>query len=289
MKHMEQLLMYDTTISQPRQLLKWIGNKQRFAKKIVEAIPKDYKTYIEPFLGSGAVLGALSPRKAIAGDNLPPLIGIWELVKNDPEKLIKHYKALWLKSCNNPKKTYLEVKESFNKDQNPLDFAFLSRACFGGIIRFTKEGKMSTPIGPHKPIPPEAFRERVYDWKERIKNTTFYLSDFEKTLAYGGKGDVIYCDPPYLFCQSIIYGAQDFSLDHLWESVKKAKDKGAKVLLSIDGKKKSGKMDLNINIPPDLFERELLIDCGSSMIRRFQKKGLNMSGEQVHERLLLSW
>ena len=286
---MEQLLMYDTTISQPRQLLKWIGNKQRFAKKIVEAIPKDYRAYIEPFLGSGAVLGALNPRKAIAGDNLAPLIGIWRLVKNDPEKLIQHYKMLWLKSHNNPKKTYLEVKESFNKDQNPLDFAFLSRTCYGGVIRFTKDGKMSTPIGPHKPIPPEAFRERVYDWKERVKNTTFYLSDFEQTMDYGSEGDIIYCDPPYLFCQSIIYGAQAFSLDRLWESIKKAKNKGVKIILSIDGKKKSGKLDLNINIPSDLFERELLIDCGSSMIRRFQKKGLNMAGEQVHERLLLSW
>ena len=59
--------------------------------------------------------------------------------------------------------------------------------------------------------------------------------------------------------------------------------------LSIDGHKKSGKKIINLEIPIGLFERELLIDGGSSMLRRFQKKGSSMNGEDVRDRLLLTW
>ena len=38
------------------QLLKWIGNKQRFAHEIIAFFPKTFRTYHEPFLGSAAVL-----------------------------------------------------------------------------------------------------------------------------------------------------------------------------------------------------------------------------------------
>lgn len=85
------------------QLLKWIGNKHRFAEEIVSYMPEEIHTYVEPFLGSGAVLGKLAaenrnslfPRykQAIGGDILPFLIGIFEYVKNDPDTLVRHYEA----------------------------------------------------------------------------------------------------------------------------------------------------------------------------------------------------
>lgn len=69
------------------QLLKWIGNKQRFAHEIVGFFPARYGTYFEPFLGSGAVLGTLAPKNAVASDNFGDLIGIWQMLRNDPERL----------------------------------------------------------------------------------------------------------------------------------------------------------------------------------------------------------
>ena len=60
------------------QLLKWIGNKQRFAHEIISYFPKHFGTYYEPFIGSGAVLGTLGPERAVASDMLEPLIGIWQ-------------------------------------------------------------------------------------------------------------------------------------------------------------------------------------------------------------------
>ena len=60
------------------QLLKWIGNKQRFAPQIISCFPYEFETYFEPFLGSGAVLGTLAPESAVASDALEPLVGIWQ-------------------------------------------------------------------------------------------------------------------------------------------------------------------------------------------------------------------
>ena len=81
-----QILPADTNTTlgvQPykTQLLKWIGNKQRFAHEIISFFPKWFGTYHEPFLGSGAVLGVLSPNKAEAADSFKPLIDIWQALK----------------------------------------------------------------------------------------------------------------------------------------------------------------------------------------------------------------
>src|SRR5690349_6884344 len=56
------------------QLLKWIGNKQKFAREIISYLPKDYGAYYEPFLGSGAVLAHLAPVRGVASDAFKPLI-----------------------------------------------------------------------------------------------------------------------------------------------------------------------------------------------------------------------
>lgn len=156
-------------------------------------------------------------------------------------------------------------------------------------MRFTKEGKISTPIGPHKPIPPSSFKARVDIWNSRVKNTKFINADFRETMGLAEHGDIIYCDPPYVDSQAILYGAQTFKLVDLFKAIKKCIQIGAKVVLSIDGIKKSGNKILNIDFPEDLFKRELFIDNGHSMLKRFQKSGENMDGEYVKERLLLTW
>ena len=66
------------------QLLKWVGNKQRFAHEIIDYFPEKFGTYYEPFLGSGAVLGTLMPAHGIASDILQPLMDIWRALASDP-------------------------------------------------------------------------------------------------------------------------------------------------------------------------------------------------------------
>lgn len=271
------------------QLLKWIGNKQRFAHEIVSYFPASYGTYIEPFLGSGAVLGTLAPGKAVAGDACKPLAGIWRLLHDDPGQLTRSYARNWKAYEKDKVGTYERVKARFNANQTPEDMLFLSRSCYGGVIRFRKDGYMSTPCGPHRAVSPDSFAHRAALWQERTAGTEFICADFEETMKHAKRGDLIYCDPPYFDTQAILYGAQAFTLDRLYEAIGRAKAKGAFVALSIDGKKKSGTKTVTIDPPDGLFETEAQVNCGRSMLRRFQMGGQTLEDELVSDRLLLTW
>jgi DNA adenine methylase len=274
----------------PKQFLKWIGNKQRFAPQIVSNIADDFETYIEPFVGSAAVLGCLAPNRGIAGDIFPQLIALWKLLKTDPQSLIEHYGQLRERFLKARGDVYLSVRASYNQNPNPHDLLFISRSCYGGVMRFRKsDGFISTPIGPHTPISTESLASRVKQWRERLKGTTFAVAHFADTMSRAKHGDVVYCDPPYKFSQAILYGAQDFKLTELWEAIERCKRRGAKVLLSIDGHKKSGSLKTNVDIPDGLFEREHFVDCGRSMLLRFRKEGETLEDEVVHDRLLMTW
>src|SRR3989344_8739513 len=100
--------------TQPPQLLKWVGNKHRFALKIIDNFPKQYNKYIEPFVGTGAVLAALNPHKGIAGDMLKPLIEIMTLLQESPDTLIQSYADNWNQYQKDPKGHYSNVLKSFN-------------------------------------------------------------------------------------------------------------------------------------------------------------------------------
>ena len=184
-----QLSKYDLERKAPPALLKWIGSKQRIAETIVDFMPQEFNTYIEPFLGGGAILGALGPCNAIAGDNLKPLIEIWGLLQDNPESLLAHYKETWQKYKEKPKETYEKTRAKYNQTPNPHDLLFVSRACYGGVIRFTKTGTLSTPIGMQTPISPQTLSERINLWRCRVKGTKFILADFSQTMEKASEGD----------------------------------------------------------------------------------------------------
>lgn len=273
------------------QLLKWIGNKQRMASEIVSYFPEDYATYHEPFLGSGAVLGTLAPRLAVASDCFMPLMEIWQTLKESPETLKMWYQERWMMALNGNKvDAYETIKASYNGSPNGADLLFLCRSCYGGVVRFRQaDGYMSTPCGVHDPISPESFAKRVDIWRMRVANTTFKHCGFEEALDQTKAGDLVYCDPPYSHTQAILYGAQQFSLEYLFRQIELCKKRGVRVALSIDGTKQSGKLLCSLPIPEGLFVREVLVDCGRSMLKRFQMNGQSLEEECVSDRLLLTY
>lgn len=273
------------------QLLKWVGNKQRFAHEIVSYFPKSFNTYHEPFLGSGAVLSTLAPKKAVGSDAFSPLIDIFHCLKTDPDLLKSWYRKRWEMANGDAKKHGYElIKESFNQKQNGADFLFLCRACYGGVIRFRKsDGYMSTPCGVHAPIKPESFNHRVDLWHERVSDTVFLSQDYKEAMRDAKRGDLVYCDPPYKHSQSILYGGQGFSLNELFLEIESCKKRGVYVALSIDGTKKSGAIQCGLPIPDGLFQREIFVNVGGSMLRRFQMEGETQEGEIVTDRLLLTY
>lgn len=273
------------------QLLKWIGNKQKFAREIITYLPKDFGTYYEPFLGSGAVLAHLAPKRAVASDIFKPLIEIWQQLHDDTDEVIRWYSQRHAQIAVIGKQAaYEQVKASYNAKPNGADLLFLSRVCYGGVVRFRKaDGHMSTPCGPHRPMPPENFAERARIWAARTRYVEFRHADFEETMRSAKSGDVCYLDPPYADSQTILYGAQSFSLSRLFEVIGECKGRGVKIALSLDGTKKSGSKQVDLPIPQGLFEREVYVHLGRSMLRRFQMDGQTLEAEHVSDRLLLTY
>lgn len=282
---------YTTYYPPKSQLLKWVGNKQKFAVEITRCFPTDYKRFFEPFLGSGAILATVAPHYGLGSDAFKPLMDIWMMLKQDPKQLIDWYAQRQERIGKESKEeVYESVKAAYNHNPNGADFLFLTRACYGGIVRFRKaDGYMSTPCGVHNPISVKSFASRVQEWRNRLRNVDFAYCDYKEAFAQAEAGDLIYCDPPYSHSQSILYGAQEFRLEELLSQIDAAKTKGVKVALSIDGHKKSGNILCEINMPKNLFTSELYIDCGKSMLRRFQLEGQSLESENVADRLLLTY
>ncbi len=273
------------------QLLKWVGNKQRFAHEIASYFPEYFESYHEPFLGSGAVLATLSPKQGFASDVFPPLMEIWETLKKSPATLKHWYAERYAHIERSGKKVgYERIKASFNARPNGADLLFLCRACYGGVVRFRQaDGHMSTPCGIHNPIPLDSFACRVDEWHQRTAGTTFSIMDYEAAMDRAESGDMVYCDPPYRHSQTILYGSQSFDLNRLFEVIARCKKRGVFVALSIDGTKRSGEVTCRLPIPKGLFDREVFVNCGRSMLRRFQMNGKTLESEVVADRLLLTY
>jgi len=185
---------------------------------------------------------------------------------------------------------YEKIKANYNAHPNGADLLFLGRSCYGGVVRFRQaDGYMSTPCGVHSPIPPDSFAARVDEWHQRTAGTVFLHQEYDRAMGGAERGDLVYCDPPYSFTQSILYGAQSFDLSHLLDVVGKCKRRGVYVALSIDGTKRSGELVCDVPIPRGLFAREIFIRCGRSMLRRFQMNGRTLEREVVYDRLLLTY
>jgi len=273
------------------QLLKWVGNKQRFAKDIVYYFPYRFITYYEPFLGSGGVLGALAPSNAVASDSFQPLMEIWQTLQKKPGKLKQWYQERWeLLRNGNKEEVYATIRASYNANPNAADLLFICRSCYGGVVRFRQaDGYISTPAGIHDPISPKSFSGRVDEWHFRTKGTQFIKTEYEEAMNVAKAGDLVYCDPPYSHSQAILYGAQSFSLERLFEVIEKCKLRGVFVALSIDGSKRSGNHLCKLPIPKKLFAREIFIEIGRSMLKRFQMNGSSLEHEEVADRLLLTY
>ena len=168
------------------QLLKWVGNKQKFAVEIVKHFPHSYNFFYEPFLGSGAILATVAPSNGMGSDIFTPLMDIWNKLSLDPEGLVEWYKERRnLMEQIGKAEAYNVIRASYNANPNGADFLYLSRACYGGVIRFRKsDGFMSTPCGVHTPISIGSFEKRVKEWNSRLKNVRFEKLDYKMSFLW---------------------------------------------------------------------------------------------------------
>jgi len=223
--------------------LKWAGGKRQLISEIEKYIPKGFKTYYEPFLGGGAVLFHLQPKKAIVNDYNSELINVYNVIKNNIDDLIND-----LKKHKNEEEYYYKVREmdrtgeieQLSDIEKASRIIFLNKTCYNGLFRVNSRGEFNTPFGRYKN--PNIINEITLRAVSKYLNEndiTFLNVDFEEALKGIRKDSFVYFDPPYYPVSDSSnftgYTFDGFSEDdqiRLKKVCDKLTDKGVKFLLS---------------------------------------------------------
>ncbi|OGQ99880.1 MAG: DNA adenine methylase [Deltaproteobacteria bacterium RIFOXYD12_FULL_55_16] len=184
------------------------GIKTKLVPWIQSIVPNDFNgTWIEPFMGTGAVAFNVAPRRAILCDTNPHLVNFYSSIASGeitPEVvkgyLVREGGILLAKG----EEHYYFVRDRFNAEQSPLDFLFINRAGFNGMIRFNRKGGFNIPFCRKPQRFAQSYITKITNqvsWVSKLikmKEFTFKCQDFNKTIEEASSTDVIYCDPPYI-------------------------------------------------------------------------------------------
>ena len=184
------------------------GIKTKLVPWIKEVVPKNFSgRWLEPFMGTGVVAFNIAPSDAILGDVNPHLIAFYSALaaKNITPEAVKdflEYEGSLL--LEKGKEHYYEIRSRFNEKKDPLDFLFLNRSGFNGMIRFNRKGGLNVPFC-HKPNRfARAYVTKIVNQVKylynlfQIKDFKFECTEFKNIISYAKEGDIIYCDPPYI-------------------------------------------------------------------------------------------
>jgi DNA adenine methylase len=175
--------------------------------------------WIEPFLGSGVVLFNLQPERALAADTNQHIIHLYRSIQdgritpNLVREFLQQEGEQLARTGTGTDSYYYEVRRRFNLEHNPLDFLFLSRACFNGMMRFNSHGEFNVPFCRK----PNRFRQgyitkivNQVEWVQNVmegKDWLFISQPWHETLRQVSAGDFIYLDPPYIGRHADYYNA----------------------------------------------------------------------------------
>ena len=202
--------------TQAKPFVKWVGGKNQLISSIEQILPKKTKklpelTYIEPFVGGGAMLfwalnNIKSIRKAVINDINKDLTTAYKAVRDNALDLIiglkrieKEYKSLQSEASR--KEFYLLQRERFNTKKlddvdNTTLFIFLNRTCFNGLYRVNSKGLFNVPFGKY--VNPTICDENtIFADSTLLEKVDILTGDFEQTLSYATDNTLFYFDPPY--------------------------------------------------------------------------------------------
>lgn len=280
--------------------VKWAGGKRQLIDEIHNYLPKMIETekgitYIEPFVGGGAVFFSLSSFPSIGTayliDNNLPLIITYNVIKNDLDQLIIKLdgfeQSYHNKNQEERSKIYYRTRDEFNKLKKSINsesrsndwldlaarFIFLNRTCFNGLYRVNSKGEFNVPIGSYT-NPKICDAKNLYHVHKSFKNATIINDDFQRAEELFDEKTFIYLDPPYrpLKPSSFTsYTKDEFDEGEqfrLAEFCRKADRLGAKFLLSNSDPKNTD--------PDDDFFDELY--KGFNIIRIDARRNINSNG-----------
>jgi DNA adenine methylase len=163
--------------------------------------------WIEPFLGSGAVLFNMMPPRALVSDVNTHIVDFYKQVQRGnvtPEIVRTYLIESGRELLTRGEDYYYEVRERFNKNGDLLDFLFLSRTCFNGVMRFNKQGKFNVPFCKKPVRLRQGYITKIVNQVAWIAETmrdrewVFESCDWRKTLKACTEDDFVYLDPPYV-------------------------------------------------------------------------------------------
>jgi len=206
--------MTDIKIAKP--FLKWAGGKTQLINDIERNLPREIKkekfTYIEPFVGSGAVLFWVinnfpKLEKAVINDINEDLIKTYKTIASNPKELISILEILQNEfhllegNEDNKKLYYYQKRELYNTRKEEQSgqaalFIFLNRTCFNGLYRVNSKNLYNVPMGGYKK-PTICDKENILAVNNALQKVEILNGDFEQTLNYADKNSLFYFDPPY--------------------------------------------------------------------------------------------
>ena len=201
-----------------KPFLKWAGGKGQLLSQLDQHLPKGISridfTYLEPFVGGGAMLFHIlqqfpNIKKAVINDINSYLITAYRVIKNSPDELIKRLSELenqyYSTGDNEDQKSFfLRVRETFNEvEMDDVDrtkyLIFLNRTCFNGLYRVNSKGKFNVPFGRYL-HPTICNAETIKADSELLNRVELVIlnGDFEQTIDHLSDGfNLFYFDPPY--------------------------------------------------------------------------------------------
>lgn len=199
-----------------KPFVKWVGGKTQLIDQLEALLPADFDqwenvTYVEPFVGGGAMLFYMlqthsNIKSAIINDINPDLTTCYKVVRDFPQELVESLKEIQkeyysLLSEESRKNYYLKMRDEFNTKQlNPIRnttlFFFLNRTCFNGLYRVNKSGLFNVPFGRYE-TPTICDANTIFADSELLKNVKILTGDYQQTLAYAEGKTLFYFDPPY--------------------------------------------------------------------------------------------
>ena len=189
-----------------KPFVKWAGGKRQIMDKLTKYVPDEFNTYYEPFIGGGALLFELSPKKAVINDSNKELMNVYEVLC-DEQKFKKMCSVLNTYEIKHNEEFYYEIR---NKDRNKNAYnrlsdytraartIYLNKACFNGLYRVNSKNEFNVPFGKKSKVNTYEGGNLITVSNYLTMNDIKILSiDFEEAVKEAKRGDFVYFDPPY--------------------------------------------------------------------------------------------
>lgn len=233
-----------------KPFVKYLGGKRGALQVLRSLYPKTYNKYFETFVGGGAVLWDLKPKKALINDIQTDLVDTYKTIRDDLPGLLgllrEHHRRNYETNQSDPGAYYYSVRawdrvagyESRPEVERAARFIYMNRVGFNGLIRQNKKGQSNVPWG--KGLEKyEVDESNLIDCSSYLKNNEIEImcQDGINPVDRAEEGDLVMCDPPYLPINETsnftAYNKGGFSYqDHmrLAQAIHKATDRGAYVI-----------------------------------------------------------